>query len=164
MLTRSQVAKRLGRSIATVRRLEGSALHPIQDRDGVHRFSAREVDAVKHGRSSLPAVQWPPATDDSCDDDPPFEPKRSPQVARLDEARRVETDLREQLAAAKARIVELTQRVAALGDAMPARDDALSEAFFDWLDSRSKGQMRQLALGGMEEFLDLVAELHRNSR
>lgn len=162
MLTRSQVAKRLGKSIATVRRLEGSALHPIQDRDGVHRFDAREVDAVKRGRRSPSAIQWPPAREtDSSDHDPPFEPEQRPrQAARFDEALRVERDLREQLAAAKARIVDLTQKVAELGDANPDCDDALSEIFFDWLDSRSKGQLRQLTLGGMEEFLDLVAELH----
>jgi hypothetical protein len=68
--------------------------------------------------------------------------------------------LKDELAAAKARIVELTERVAKVGDANPDRENALSEALFDWLDSRSKGQSRHLALGGMEEFLDLVAELH----
>jgi|GEM_PF-2169693 len=46
MLTRSQVAKRIGRSLATVRRLEGSALHPEVDSRGIHRFDEREVAAV----------------------------------------------------------------------------------------------------------------------
>ena len=46
MLKRSHVAKRLGRSLATVRRLEGVELHPIIDGDGVHLFDETEVDAV----------------------------------------------------------------------------------------------------------------------
>jgi hypothetical protein len=46
MLTRAQVAKRLGRSIATVRRLEGVALHPTRDPAGIHRFDDDEVQAV----------------------------------------------------------------------------------------------------------------------
>lgn len=54
MLTRSQVARRLGKSIATVRRLEGTLLHPRTDPSGIRRFDAREVDAlhneVRHGR------------------------------------------------------------------------------------------------------------------
>ena len=46
MLKRSHVAKRLGRSLATVRRLEGVELHPIIDEDGVHLFDEAEVDEV----------------------------------------------------------------------------------------------------------------------
>ncbi|MET0791105.1 MAG: hypothetical protein ABW061_06245 [Polyangiaceae bacterium] len=44
MLTRSQVAKRLGKSVATVRRLEGVLLAPVQDARGVYRFNADDVD------------------------------------------------------------------------------------------------------------------------
>ena len=51
MLKRSHVAKRLGRSLATVRRLEGVELHPIIDGDGVHLFDEAEVDEVaRRGR------------------------------------------------------------------------------------------------------------------
>jgi hypothetical protein len=165
MLTRSQVAKRLGKSIATVRRLEGSALHPIQDRDGVHRFDAREVDAVKHGRSSSFTVQWTPArAADESDDDAPLESTRSEEEARLDSARRVELDLREQLITAKVRIAELTRRLAELRESDSARADPFPELLFDWLDSRSKRQLRQLALGGMEELLESVAALDRAFR
>lgn len=46
MLTRSGVAKRLGKSIATVRRMEGAELHPIRDARGVLRFSVGEVERV----------------------------------------------------------------------------------------------------------------------
>ena len=45
-MTRKQVAARLGRSLATVRRLEGTELHPVVDASGVHRFSSREVEAL----------------------------------------------------------------------------------------------------------------------
>jgi hypothetical protein len=44
MLTRSQVAKRLGKSVATVRRIEGILLAPVQDARGVYRFNADDVD------------------------------------------------------------------------------------------------------------------------
>ncbi len=46
MLTRSGVAKRLGKSIATVRRMEGVELHPTLGADGVHQFDSAEVDDV----------------------------------------------------------------------------------------------------------------------
>ena len=38
MLTRAGVARRLRRSIATVRRMEGHELHPSQDLNGTHWF------------------------------------------------------------------------------------------------------------------------------
>src|SRR5438093_13604502 len=59
MLTRGQVAKRIGRSIATVRRIEGTLLHPQRDANGVLRFAPAEVDRLaarlRHtrGRASL---------------------------------------------------------------------------------------------------------------
>jgi hypothetical protein len=43
MLTRSQVARRLGKSLATVRRIEGILLAPT-DRRGVYRFNVADVD------------------------------------------------------------------------------------------------------------------------
>lgn len=54
-VTRAYVAKAIGRSLATVRRLEGSLLHPTQDRLGVWRFKLAEVrelaDTIRRGRS-----------------------------------------------------------------------------------------------------------------
>lgn len=52
MLTRSGVAKRLGKSLATVRRMEGVELHPTRDERGVHRFDPDEVEAVARGETS----------------------------------------------------------------------------------------------------------------
>jgi hypothetical protein len=46
MLTRSQVAARLGKSVATVRRLEHIHLHPRRDATGVYRFSDEEVELL----------------------------------------------------------------------------------------------------------------------
>jgi len=45
-MTRRQVAKRLGKSLATVRRLEGNRLHPVRDVRGVHHFDPDEVEAL----------------------------------------------------------------------------------------------------------------------
>jgi hypothetical protein len=50
MLTRSQVARRLGKSLATVRRLEGSSLHPRRDDNGVHWFDESEVQRLADNR------------------------------------------------------------------------------------------------------------------
>ncbi len=45
-LTRAQVATRLGVSISTVRRFEGTRLHPDVDDDEVHWFDPKEVAAL----------------------------------------------------------------------------------------------------------------------
>jgi len=61
-MTRQQVAKRLGKSLVTVRRLEGGCLHPRQDSRGVHHFRSEEVEAlardVEQGRISLWEELW----------------------------------------------------------------------------------------------------------
>jgi hypothetical protein len=46
MLTRSEVARRIGRSVATVRRMEGRSLHPESGPRGVRNFDPDEVDYV----------------------------------------------------------------------------------------------------------------------
>jgi hypothetical protein len=51
MLTRGQVAKLLGKSIATVRRLEGHELHPQRDLGGVLRFDEDEVELLARQRA-----------------------------------------------------------------------------------------------------------------
>lgn len=45
-LTRREVAEQLGISVSSVRRLEGTTLHPVQDEHGVWRFDASTLDAV----------------------------------------------------------------------------------------------------------------------
>ena len=51
-LTRAEVARKLGCSIPTVRRMEGTTLHPIQGADGIHRFAPIEVLRAMHERSA----------------------------------------------------------------------------------------------------------------
>jgi Helix-turn-helix domain len=57
-MTRQQVAKRLGRSVATVRRLEGGRLRPTQDSRGVHQFDPDEVDALARDVESGRVALW----------------------------------------------------------------------------------------------------------
>ena len=45
-LTRAEVARRLGVSVTTLRRMEGTKLHPTRRSDGVHVFDETEVEAV----------------------------------------------------------------------------------------------------------------------
>jgi hypothetical protein len=49
----------LGKSIATVKRMEGSELHPVQDDDGVWLFDEHEVRNVarERGRNGRAAVR-----------------------------------------------------------------------------------------------------------
>jgi hypothetical protein len=46
-MTRAQVARYLGRSIATVRRAEGRHLHPHRDAKGIFRFAPDEVRELR---------------------------------------------------------------------------------------------------------------------
>jgi hypothetical protein len=46
MLTRREVAARLGKSVARVRQLEGLTLHPTIDSRGVHWFDVDEVERL----------------------------------------------------------------------------------------------------------------------
>jgi hypothetical protein len=52
MLTRCQVARRLGKSIATVRRMEGHELASWVDERGVHRFDLEQVEEAALSRGS----------------------------------------------------------------------------------------------------------------
>jgi len=51
-LTRGDVAEALGCSIPTVRRMEGTTLHPTEDAKGVNRFDPLEVIHLVHDRSA----------------------------------------------------------------------------------------------------------------
>jgi hypothetical protein len=52
MLTRAEVAARLGVSVSSVRRMEFDRLHPVADERGVWRFDPAEVARVSPRRSS----------------------------------------------------------------------------------------------------------------
>jgi hypothetical protein len=57
-MIRRQVAQRLGKSLATVRRIEGVLLHPIQDAHGVHRFDHEQVETLAQGIESGRITLW----------------------------------------------------------------------------------------------------------
>lgn len=57
-MNRRQVAQRLGKSLATVRRIEGVLLHPARDARGVHRFDDQEVEAVAQGVENGTLTLW----------------------------------------------------------------------------------------------------------
>jgi uncharacterized protein YlxW (UPF0749 family) len=96
MLTRSQVARRLGRSLATVRRAEGKALHPTVDGRGVHRFDASEVDALAARLLETGVLE------NSHDEDEYLEPTQ--RATREDDTARKVNELR-------ARVAELEEAV-----------------------------------------------------
>jgi len=67
-LPRAEVAERLGRSVATVRRLEGSKLHPKISARGTRLFDPGEVDALARevqetGRALSPTDRTVPQED-----------------------------------------------------------------------------------------------------
>jgi len=59
-MRRAQVAKRIGKSVATVRRLEGMELFPTMDEDGTHRFDPAEVEAfaARTDRNTRSQSSW----------------------------------------------------------------------------------------------------------
>lgn len=59
-MRRAQFAKRIGKSVATVRRLEGTKLFPTVDEDGTHRFDPAEVEAfaARMDRGTRPQSSW----------------------------------------------------------------------------------------------------------
>ena len=71
-MNRRQVAQRLGKSLATVRRIEGVLLHPARDARGVHRFDDREVETLARGVENGTVTLWQEirrrASDVSTDD------------------------------------------------------------------------------------------------
>ena len=57
-MTRQQVAQRLGKSLATVRRIEGTLLHPTRDARGQYRFDDSEVEDVARRIESGEVTVW----------------------------------------------------------------------------------------------------------
>jgi hypothetical protein len=71
-MNRGEVARYLGKSIATVRRAEGQYLHPRRDARGVHQFDSHEVrelrQAAERGAVRLSHIDFgsPRAAPSSC--------------------------------------------------------------------------------------------------
>jgi hypothetical protein len=57
-VTRKQVAQRLGKSVATVRRLEGVLLHPREDGHGRYHFDATEVEQLAERIEAGEIAPW----------------------------------------------------------------------------------------------------------
>ncbi len=103
MLTRSAVAKRLGKSIATVRRMEGIELHPTRDERGVNPFDPAEVEQVAqtqrwggarpHRIAGLDEYRRSVEEGDRDDDTSPFSDDSGEQSA-LDEMRELAAQMR----------------------------------------------------------------------
>jgi hypothetical protein len=121
MLTRAQVAARLGKSIATIRRMEGTDLHPRKDANGVHRFSPVEVAAVARGPRTHAwplgvRIARPNAADDGPVDESISEREMRVQALERDLAR-ARTDL--------ARMHHLSEENAELREAITLSLDCL---------------------------------------
>jgi hypothetical protein len=122
MLSRIEVARRIGKSVATVRRLEGVELHPRRDSSGVHRFSLDEVERLAKKIRSGFRLPWGHQAAHS----------RSPSAATVDslEARLdALTEERDQLRWAARIIAQLLLRLN--GDALAEIDADLAVLIAD---------------------------------
>jgi hypothetical protein len=162
MITRAQVARRLGKSIATVRRLEGHSLHPCVDESGVHRFDPKEVERLRQekGTPTEPvASAWLQARDDS----------RGTGKARglaEDECRAtIERGLRAQLAQTERHVAGIQRQ---LDDAL-RRERELEDyhrrvlvqtqaAVCGFVQTLSSKQARQLGVEKLEALLTALSE------
>ena len=73
-MTRQAVAKRLGVSVASVRRMEGAQLHPTIGLDNVRRFDPVEVEGIAKTRPSKTLPGALPTTATAPSPRPPSSP------------------------------------------------------------------------------------------
>jgi hypothetical protein len=99
MVTRRQVAARLGKSIATVRRIEGELLHPIRNARGVYLFHVHEVEVLKRAVDAGKVQLWRS-----------FEPQRDEAVPSTTAANVRYREAREDLLEAKEALSEVRRR------------------------------------------------------
>jgi septal ring factor EnvC (AmiA/AmiB activator) len=171
MMTRGQVAKRLGKSVATVRRMEGRELHPSRDRNGVFQFDPAEVERVAQGRGDHTGAHarrssWLNDTigdraagddDDEDEIEPPsalaFE-ERAPESALArehEERERRQRDADDRVRAAEQRVNELRHEAEVLEFVAAQRE------LVEVLDSCSERELRVLMRD--PEFAALVEAL-----
>jgi hypothetical protein len=111
MLTRSHVAQRLGKSIATVRRLQqGGELSSRRDRRGVHLFDEGEVAELveRYSRGErISAARGESLSSSRIRKGPA--PSRAPEDAEIAELRRENTELRGRLDAVRSAVEVLVE-------------------------------------------------------
>jgi len=184
MLTRAGVAKRLGKSIATVRRMEGVELHPSVDTRGVRRFNPEEVERIARGEgggrpkphriaalrahkrdegSFLDQSAWP-----GEDYDAPLE--REDPTALLVEARAFRETIRRENEALRERhrsgaVQQEEERRAALErrrkeerEAAAAEKEALAAEMLETLESASDRELAAIGEDGLQELIDLLED------
>jgi hypothetical protein len=164
MLTRGQVAKRLGVSIAAVRAFEGTRLYPTM-RAGGWLFDEDEVDDLVNqrarggGRLSTPFTERDVSAHDN--DDPDEETldahdEREMQLAsyqrRVTEAEQRESDAKNDLAASRAKVTEQAARIEALENGKLV---SLLSELADEFDTLSPRQQRKV-IQECPELLELV--------
>jgi len=180
MLTRSQVARRLGKSLATVRRLEGSSLHPRRDDNGVHWFDESEVKRLADSRRTTRRMpERAPPQPAECRDrvkrsdwwlqrleraepddvDASSEPEEDEQQGPPDAARSLEMERLE------SRVRDLEHRLAyhAAEEVRASRVRALehetiARQLLEELGSLSDRQLRRLGFATLDEVVALVDE------
>jgi hypothetical protein len=156
MLTRSEVAKRLGKSIATVRRMEGRELQPQIDGDGVHLFDPAEVEDVARARRANARSLEPSQASDWRDW---LEDTRAQREHESQRRAKEEHELRAEELARNARAERQRaedERIRVAADESRQRDQLRAEAF-EFVGSLTPREVRQLAR--QPEFQEFLAEL-----
>jgi hypothetical protein len=161
MLTRSQVAKRIGKSVATVRRMEGATLHPEISPKGVRLFNEAEVNRVADAVAASGKALDAPLAFGTQGDRPTWREYEELQGecvqagVRADDAELELEDLRAQLDAARSQADEALTRL----DAELSRRGEAAHGRQKWL--RDMDEACALLLGQVEhpdEATDLIVE------
>jgi hypothetical protein len=110
-MTRGQVARRLGKSLATVRRLEGILLHPERDARGVHHFDENEVDALADRIADGDVTVWQQLRGNDGGEDLPMGHGSCPHCTEVDlKLQTLQNELVEQQSRFERRLAETQRR------------------------------------------------------
>ncbi len=159
MMTRSGVAKRLGKSIASVRRMEGSTLHPRLDSRGFHLFDPAEVEAAARG-SAPPPREFPSFAHVTPTEGPADAPWQGDAHSEWDERLRHEVDRarRETERRARERWREAEVQIRRDAQHKAELERVLSEAVHV-LESLSPAMLRHIDDEDIDSLLELAASL-----
>jgi len=146
MMTRSGVAKRLGKSIATVRRMEGVELHPTLGGDGVHLFDPDEVEAIATGARGPSPHRIADLTARRIVDSDGAQPEAEDRIAQL------ESELARERAAHAQSLVSLREE-AALREKQAAKE---AREVASLLDSLTDRDLAALDEDDLDELIELL--------